>query len=141
MKKLSFVMLLSLMLGGFSMSPVFADEAAFGGTRLDVLTEKLKLTTTQQGQIKTLLENYAKEAVTIRDGLVAAQESIRRVNLERLSDSDVTRLSREAGRLSTAHTKALLNTQRGFYGLLNKQQKREYNKMRSDALQAATAAK
>lgn len=141
MKKFSLVMLLNAMLLGFFISPAFANETAFGGARLDVLTEKLKLTATQQGQIKALLEKYAKEATTIRDGLVAAQESIRRVNLERLSDSDVTRLSREAGRLSAAHTKALLNTQRGFYALLNKEQKREYNKMRSDALQAATAGK
>lgn len=139
MKKFSVVVLLSALLGGFAMSPAFADQAAFGGARLDVLTERLDLSEVQQSQIKALLANYAQQAVTIRTGLVAAQESIRRVNLARLGDADVKRLSREAGRLSAAHTTALLNTQRGFYALLDKDQKQTYNKIRSDALQAATA--
>lgn len=137
MKKFSVVMVLSVLLSGFGMSSAFADDTAFGGARLDVLVEKLDLSATQQTQIKTLLENYAKDAVVIRDGLVAAQESIRRVNLAKLNDSDVSRLSGEAGRLSAAHTAALLNTQRGFYALLDKKQKRAYNKMRSEALEAA----
>ena len=134
-------MLLGAMLGGFAISPVFADDTAFGGTRLDVLAEKLDLSQQQQSQIRTLLQNYAKEALTIREGLVAAQESIRRVNLARLDEAGITRLSREAGRLSAAHTRTLLNTQRNFYAVLNKDQKRAYNKIRSDALQAATKAK
>ncbi|MBQ0794691.1 Spy/CpxP family protein refolding chaperone [Zhongshania sp.] len=137
MKKFSFIMLLSAVLSGVAISPALANDAAFGGARLDVLSEKLNLSQGQQGQIRTLLENYAKEAVVIRDGLVAAQESIRRVNLARLDETGVARLSREAGRLSAAHTKALLDTQRKFYAVLNKEQKRAYNKIRSDALQAA----
>ncbi|CAA0088061.1 Uncharacterised protein [Zhongshania aliphaticivorans] len=140
MKKFSFIVLLSAVLGGFTASPVFADNAAFGGARLEVLTEKLKLTNNQQERIKGILANYSKEAVTIREGLVAVQDSIRRVNLARLADNDVSRLSREAGRLSAAHTAALLNTQRNFYALLDKDQKRAYNIIRSDALQAAANA-
>lgn len=139
MKKFSVVVLLSTLLGGFAMSPAFADQTAFGGARLDVLTEKLDLSERQQTQIKALLANYAQEAVTIRAGLVAAQASIRRVNLARLGDANVKRLSREAGRLSAAHTTALLITQRGFYAVLDSKQKQAYNKIRSDALQAATA--
>ncbi|CAA0107897.1 Spy/CpxP family protein refolding chaperone [Zhongshania aliphaticivorans] len=137
MKKFSSIVLLSAALAGFASTPVFAQDAAFGGARLETLTEQLKLTNDQQLQIKALLENYAKEAAVIRDGLVAAQESIRRVNLARLGDADVKRLSREAGRLSAEHTAALLNTQRGFYGLLDKDQKQAYNKMRAEALEAS----
>jgi Spy/CpxP family protein refolding chaperone len=137
MKKFSSIVLLSAALAGFASAPVYAQESAFGGTRLETLTEQLKLTNDQQVKIKALLENYAKEATEIRDDLIAAQESIRRVNLARLGKDDVTRLSREAGRLSFSHTAALLNTQRGFYALLDKDQKRIYNKMRSDALEAA----
>ena len=137
MKKFSSIVLLTAALAGFASAPVYAQDAAFGGARLETLTEQLKLTNDQQLKIKALLENYAKEAAVIRDGLIAAQESIRRVNLARLGDADVKRLSREAGRLSSEHTAALLNTQRGFYALLDKGQKQAYNKMRAEALEAA----
>jgi hypothetical protein len=39
MKKLSIVVLLSNLLGGFAMLPAFADQTTFDSARLKVLTE------------------------------------------------------------------------------------------------------
>ena len=113
--------------------PAFAQSGGLEAARIDELTLKLNLSTAQQQKLKSLLARYTQQAADVRDGLIKVQQSIQGANLARLDESTIQRISREAGRLSAAHTKSLLKTQRDFYAMLSTEQKREYNKMRAEA--------
>ncbi|WP_373095474.1 Spy/CpxP family protein refolding chaperone [Zhongshania sp.] len=120
--------------GGFGINVATAQVAGINDARFAVLIEKLALSTAQQEKVSAILASYAENAANVREGLVKVQQNIQSANLARLDADDVLRISREAGRLSAAHTASLLNTQRGFYALLTVEQRRKYNEMRSEAV-------
>lgn len=132
MKELTAAVLALALCGG--VSPAIAQVGGLDGARLEELTLKLSLSDLQRQKVEALLARYAAHSVGVREGLIGVQESIRSANLGRLGDAAILRMSSEAGRLSAAHTESLLKTQRDFYALLSAKQKREYNKMRSEAL-------
>tara|TARA_R110001583_G_scaffold47766_7_gene149614 strand:- start:949 stop:1374 length:426 start_codon:yes stop_codon:yes gene_type:complete len=132
MKKLNaLVLALALSSSGAS---VIAQVGGVDAARFDELTTKLNLSDPQQQKVKVLMARFAEDAASVREGLIAVQQNIRTANLARLDNAAILRMSSEAGRLSAAHTESLLKTQRDFYALLSAKQKREYNKMRSEAL-------
>ncbi len=120
--------------GGFGINVATAQVAGINDARFAVLIEKLALSTAQQQKVSAILASYAENAANVREGLVKVQQNIQSANLARLDAGDVQRISREAGRLSAAHTASLLNTQRDFYALLTAEQRRKYNEMRSEAV-------
>ena len=122
----------------FGVTIANAQDAGIDDARFAVLIEKLALSGAQQEKLKAMLASYAANAGNVRKGLVKVQQDIQSANLARLSDDDVRRISREAGRLSAAHTESLLNTQRDFYALLTGEQRRKYNKLRSEAVAQQT---
>lgn len=131
MKKLKALVLLLAVSAGAA--PAVAQVGGLEGARLEELSVKLNLSEIQRNKVKALLTRYAEEASSVRDGLIQVQQTIQTANLARLNSSTIQRISGEAGRLSTAHTKSLLTTQRDFYALLSKEQKQQYNKMRAEA--------
>jgi hypothetical protein len=131
MNKLKALVILLTVCAGIS--PAMAQVGGLDGTRLEELSVELNLSEIQRKKVKTLLTRYATEASSVREGLIQVQQTIQSANLARLNSSTIQRISGEAGRLSSAHTKSLLTTQRDFYALLSKEQKQQYNKMRAEA--------